>query len=52
MGRPQEIVMAELVDHLAQRYGKLPREIRAEDASLLKDYWLATVAPKDEAIDG
>jgi len=47
MGRPWEIVEAEFVDHLAQRYGKLPREIRAEDASLLRDFELATMATKD-----
>ena len=48
MGRPREIVEAEMIDALAQRYGRLPREIMAEDASLLKFVALATMAPKDE----
>jgi hypothetical protein len=49
MGRPAEIMQAELVEALAQRYGRLPREILAEDASLLKHLALASMAPQDEA---
>lgn len=51
MIRPPEIVEAEIVDALAQRYGRLPREIREElerDPGLLAHFELVVTAPVDE----
>ena len=47
MSRPVEIVEAEVVEALAQRYNRMPEQIRRMDASLLKHVTLATMAPSD-----
>ena len=48
--KPPELVEAELIDNLCQRYGCLPSELLAEDASLLmRVVSIASMGRKDEA---
>lgn len=47
MTKPAVLVRAELLDALGQRYGKFPREVEEEDASLLQLVAIASMGMKE-----